>query len=391
MTSIKQFSSTDPAAPVLSGTAGALAAILKAYLVDGRGASAVQGINVAAGMATATYASAHPFAVGSIALFAGATAAALNGEQRIVTRTANSVTFSAPGVVDGSATGSITSKLAPAGWQQLFAGASPANVLCIKSGDVAATGNALRIDDTGQLSARLVGYEAMTDASTGVGPFPTAELQSGGQYWHKSNAAGGDARPWRLISDGRTLYLWVSMHSSGQDRGQLLSFGDLLASKAADAWATVLGGMEPSINTSVSQEGCAGYGQVAIAARSVFVIARSYTGVGGARAAKKVAAFNTTLGYSGSNVYNGDSLVYPNPADNSLRLTPVEVVENGTLRGVLPGVYHCPQRVLGFFATGDLVQGTGLFANDTFMALAVGPQQGGTPGVVFIKLTGSWR
>ena len=36
------------------------------------------------GMKTATYASAHPFAVGSIALFSGATPAALNAEQRIL-------------------------------------------------------------------------------------------------------------------------------------------------------------------------------------------------------------------------------------------------------------------------------------------------------------------
>ena len=391
MTSIKQFSSTDPGAPVLSGTAGALAAILKAYLVDGRGASAVQGITVAGGMATAAYASAHPFAVGSIALFAGATPLALNGEQRIVSRTANSVTFLAPGVIDGPATGSITSKLAPAGWQQLFAGASPANVLCIKSAHAAATGNALRIEDADPLSARLVGYEAMSDASTGVGPFPTPAQQAGGQYWHKSNAAGGDARPWRLISDGRALHLWVSMHSSGQDRGQLLSFGDLLAAKAGDSWATILGGMEPITNSSVSQEGCTGYGQPTIAARSVFVIARSHSGVGGSRPVKKIAAFNTAAGYSGSTVYNSDGLSYPNPADNSLRLTPVEVVESGSLRGLIPGVYHCPQRLVGFFATGDLVQGTGAFAEDTFMALAVGPQYGGNPGVVFIKLTGSWR
>lgn len=390
MTSIKQFSSTDPGAPTLSGTAGALAAILKAYLVDGRGASAVQGITVAGGIATATYASAHPFAVGSMALFAGATPAPLNGEHRILTAATNSVTFSAPGVADGAATGSITSKLAPAGWQQLFAGASPANVLCIKSADPAATGNVLRIDDAAQVSARLVGYEAMTDASTGVGLFPTAAQQLGGQYWHKSDSASAAARPWRLISDGRMLHLWVSMHSSGQDRGQLLSFGDLRASKAGDAWATILGGMEPSQNTSAAQEGCTGYGQPTIAARPVFVIARSYTGVGGSRPAKKIAAFNTSAGYSGGTAYNGDGLLYPNAGDNSLRLTSVEVVENGTLRGAIPGVYHCPQKLVGFFSTGDLVQGTGAFSEDTFMALAVGPQYGGAPGVVFIKLTGSW-
>ena len=117
-TSVKVFASTDPGALVLSGTAGALSTLLKTYLVDGRGSGAVATLAVAAGIATATYSAGHPFAEGSVGEFAGATPSGLNGQKRILSVATNSVTFDATGVADGAATGSITSKLASAGWQQ---------------------------------------------------------------------------------------------------------------------------------------------------------------------------------------------------------------------------------------------------------------------------------
>ena len=46
------FDSTMTGAPVLSGTAGALRAVLKACMVDGFGAGAVATLTVAAGIAT---------------------------------------------------------------------------------------------------------------------------------------------------------------------------------------------------------------------------------------------------------------------------------------------------------------------------------------------------
>ena len=68
------FDSSMTGAPVLSGTAGALRAVLKACMVDGFGAGAVATLTVAAGTATASFAGAHPYSVGTIAQVAGATA-----------------------------------------------------------------------------------------------------------------------------------------------------------------------------------------------------------------------------------------------------------------------------------------------------------------------------
>ena len=96
-TSVKTFASTDPGASALSGSAGSQLAIVKTCLVDGRGAGAVATLVVVAGIATANYAAGHPFAVGSVGLFAGATPVELNGEKRILSVSTNAVTFAAPG------------------------------------------------------------------------------------------------------------------------------------------------------------------------------------------------------------------------------------------------------------------------------------------------------
>ena len=78
------FDSSQPGAPVLSGAVGALRAVVKACAVDGFGAGAVASLTVASGVATATYAGAHPFKAGHVAQYAGATPAALNGNKVIL-------------------------------------------------------------------------------------------------------------------------------------------------------------------------------------------------------------------------------------------------------------------------------------------------------------------
>ena len=188
------FDSSQPGAPVLSGTAGALRTLLKACLVDGFGAGAVATLTVSGGIATATYAGAHPFKVGYVAQFAGATPAGLNGDKVILSVTGTSVTFAAPGVPDGAATGTITSKAAPAGWQELFAGAL-ANVIALKPSVVEATGCVLRIADTTTRTARIVGYESMSNINTGAGKFPTEAQFAGGLYLPKSDQSTSMERP----------------------------------------------------------------------------------------------------------------------------------------------------------------------------------------------------
>ncbi len=383
-TSVKVFASTDPGALVLSGTAGALSTLLKTYLVDGRGSGAVATLNVTAGVATASYGAGHPFAVGSVGEFAGATPSGLNGQKRILSVATNSVTFAAPGIADGAATGSITSKLASAGWQQVF---SATNITCLKPTVPEATGCVLRVDDTGTLNARVRAFEAMTDVSTGVGPTPLESQLAGGMYWPKSGVASTLARTCYLVADERGFYLAVA--PAGSDRYTLLYGGDLASLKSGDAYGYLLtGNQDDQTNTSSVPDGCVGYSHRS--ARTGAYLVRSHTAIGQSTAVQRLGAHHngsTADVYAGTAGYSVGT--YPNGPNNGLMTGALELHALG-IRGTLPGLLHPVQDCGNAFATGAIVDGTGDLAGRRLMAIRTGPPAGGTVGTVFIDITGPW-
>lgn len=390
-TSVKTFSSTDPGALVLSGTPGSLLAILKTYLVDGRGAGSVQGITVAGGVATATYATGHPFAVNSIGLFAGAVPAGLNGEQRILTTAANSVTFAAPGVPDGVATGSMTSKLAAAGWAELFAGTVP-NVGVFKSPDVMGTGMHLRVDDTGTTVGRVMGYEQMTAASSGVGSFPTAAQISGGGYWPKSDAANSTARAWTLFADSRKFYMHFVPYSTtaGVVGGVTFGFGDDLATRpGGDPYACSLASSFQSAIASMSA------GAFDAPAVQTIALPRAFTGLGSSSLHAAYPYTGNAVAVSGADSTLG---AFPSEVDGGLRLSKrFLIMTGGSPRCDLPGLYHVPQSgALSSFARGATIPGTGALAGRKLMSLNSTSSIGSAStqlntGVTFVDITGPWR
>ena len=381
------FDSSQPGAPVLSGTAGALRTLLKACLVDGFGAGAVATLTVSGGIATATYAGAHPFKVGYVAQFAGATPAGLNGNKVILSATGTSVTFAAPGVPDGAATGTITSKAAPAGWQELFAGALT-NVIALKPSVVEATGCVLRVDDTDTINARVRAYEAMSDISTGLGVLPLESQLAGGLFWPKSGTANTTARPWVLVADERGFYLAVA--PQGGDRYTLLCAGDLASLKSGDAYGYLVTGnqVDQTAATTVP-DGCCGYSHRS--ARSGAYLARAHTGIGQALAVQRIGAHHNGVSsdaYAGTAGYGWGA--YPNGPNNGLLTASLEVFGLG-VRGSLPGLLHPVQDLGGAFASGAIVGGTDDLAGRQLMALRVAPPADSiAAGTVFIDLTGPW-
>lgn len=381
------FDSSMTGAPVLSGTAGALRAVLKACLVDGFGAGAVATLTVAAGIATASFAGAHPYRIGTIAQFGGATPAGLNGQKRILTTTASAVTFDATGVADGAATGTITHKVAAAGWQEMFAG-SVTNVLCLKPTVVEATGCVLRIDDTGTTNARVRAYEAMTDASTGTGPTPLESQLAGGLYWPKSSVANATARPWIVIADGRGVYL--AGDPTGTGRYTLTYSGDIASLKSGDAYGYLLtGNQSDQAAASTVPDGCCGYS--GRSARGGAYLVRAHTAIGQAIAAQRLGAHHngaTADVYAGTPGYSIGT--YPNGPNNGLMTGALELHALG-IRGTLPGLLHPVQDLGNAFSTGAIVDGTDDLAGRRLMAIRTAPPAGAVvAGTVFIDVTGPW-
>ena len=384
----KLFTSDMPGAPVLSGTAGSLIAVLDAVLVNGFGLVSVTGLAVTGGIATATVSVGHSLRVDSVGLIAGAAPAGLNGEKRILSIAGNSFTFDATGIADQTATGTITAKVAPAGWTKAFSGT---NLAAYKITSPEGTGFYLRVDDTGATVARVRGYETMSDVNTGTGPFPTtADFAGSGLWWSKSNTADASARPWRIAADDRGFYYFPKQHTSFEHQGNY--FGDILSLKSNDPYACVLRG-------NVSDKSAATGGTfgddlgMADSSRSYggLYIARAANTLGGAANIYSAPVIDTTL--VATHVTGAVGFAYPAPVDNGLMLTPVVLHNTLGFRGYLPGIRYSPQVVNSAFNSGDVVAGSGDMAGKKVTAVRMGnlistPSQ---CGMVFIDHTSDWR
>ncbi|SIQ96675.1 hypothetical protein SAMN05421829_108170 [Aromatoleum tolulyticum] len=320
---VRSYNSTMPNGPQLPGTAGSLVALLKACLVDGFDTRSVNSISVSGGIATATISAGNPFAANDVIRIAGATGAlsALNGDWRLSSGAATTVTFDVGSMPDGSATGTMTALRAPAGWVQAF---SATNKAAFKSGDVTATGKLLRLDDSAATYARVIGYETMSDVDSGTGPFPTEVQQAGGGYWGKSSVSGATVRAWRIRADA--LGFEISVQYDGTN-WITAWFGDLIREFPTDEAAVLL---TCGASATVSNMGLLPL----FGATSGHFMPRAWTQAAGAIQARKFGHPNSSAGAG----YAG--LDYPAPGSGLLYATPIEVWESGAvLRGVLPGLY----------------------------------------------------
>lgn len=391
-TAVKYFHSAQTGAPVLNGVAGSLIGVLDACLKDGFGLKTADSVVVANGIATVSISTGHSFEVDSVALVAGATPAGLNGEKTVLSATTNTFTFDATGIVDQTATGTITVKMAPAGWDKPFSGT---NLAVYRSPNVLGTRNWLRVDDTATQNGRVVGYESMTDVNTGVGAFPTAAQISGGAYWPKANGANATARPWLVIADDRTFYLWVNTGTTNTFvSGILFGFGDFRSNKSGDAYATFIAAATTDISaTNTANSQTLAYVDAAGDTLLSMWVPRSYTSIGGsAQVSRKAESYNNSDTYSG----NTPTIIYPNGPDNGLLLSRTLVMEAAPLcvRGVIPGLMFVPHQFgASVFATRDKISGQGSLSGRKLIAIKNDGNPSGTTitsVTSFIDITGPW-
>lgn len=396
-TSVKFITENMPGAPVLSGTAGTLISVLDALLVTGFGLRTATSVTVASGVATVTLASNAQNAnlLHSVILVDGVAApmADLNGEQRVTAATSTTLQF-ATAVADGTATGTITIKSAPAGWEKLYSGTNKA---VYRSTDVQSAKHYLRVDDTGTTSARVVGYETMTDVDSGVAPFPTGTQMSGGGYWWKSIAANATARGYFFAADPRMLL--AAPRPSGE--GAALSanvrgFGDPIAlAPSGDAWATLLSYAGSSYSSSFDV--CAYSGSILAPSngQSGACFPRAFSGLGSAVFCRPVNEAGETYQISGRHAAGfGPG---PSSIDGQIKLARVlisESVSYSATRCVVPGVFIVPQLVAdGAFSPGAVIDGSGALVGRRLLSVITSTSASTTTslGVAFIDITGPWR
>lgn len=380
-TSIKYLHSGMTGAPSMTGAGGTLIAVLDACLVNGFGTGTVDSIVIAGGIATVTRASGHPFEVDSVAEIAGATVSggSINGQQKVLTvANVNTYTFDATGLANQTATGTITHKVAALGWSKVFSGT---NLAAYRSPNVAGTGVYLRVDDNNAMDARVVGYETMTDISTGAGPFPTTAQVSGGGYWPKADAATGAVRRWVVYGDDRFFYFFPLWSNAG-NYGALYGFGDPVSFKSPDPYQAIIQ-LGTSNVASGSSPGSDLYSSRTDTAGGLF-ICRGVSGLGGSVPAYPYVASP----FPAANIRSGNGgMLFPSPADNGLYLSPMTTIANSCVRARLPGLYHSPQQLGGIntFALNSRVQSVVNLPGRTLRALS---HEG---GVGFVDVTGPIR
>ncbi|WP_454752064.1 hypothetical protein [Cupriavidus necator] len=398
-TSVKNYNSSSASAPVLTGLAGSLIALLDAVLVNGYGLKTLDQLVVAANVALCTVSAGHGYFSNQVVTIAGATPAGLNGDVRITVLSATTFRFSTTGISDQTATGTITAKIAPLGWTKPF---STTNIAAYKSGDPQATGMYLRVDDTQIVTARharVVGCETMADINNFTGQFPTTAQVNGGQWWPKSSTADAVARNWFIIGDERCFFLAMAPHPTNPINGSVLIFaGDILPQGGLDQYHFLLSGftsdvsgygsgaLTPCMSTAAPSGATSGY------------FARLNSQLGGSTLANRSGAMCWGTDYSGSASYSGGALPsFPNPIDGGILVSPVFLLEGaGTLRGLrgtCPGMYHLP--VAGSntaFTHLDLVTGVDTLPGKVLLAFRTGnPAQASTGGCLLFDILGPWR
>ena len=120
------FSSTQLGAEQMTGiknSEGQFLTVLDSVLITGYNTQAVASITNTATNVKLTYAAAHGYSLGQLVLVAGATDANLNGRHRVIAKTELTITIDAIDVA--VLTGTITTNVAPLGWQSIFGSTTP--------------------------------------------------------------------------------------------------------------------------------------------------------------------------------------------------------------------------------------------------------------------------
>ena len=389
--------------PQLSGTSGALIAVLDACLITGFGTVSVTSLTVADGVATATVSAGNSFNPHHIILIEGASDPALNGRHRVLLDDNSSTSFSfKTTAANGPASGTISAKYAPVpGWEKPFSATNKAVYR-------ATTGNRFyyRVDDSlpEKYVAEIRGYETMASVDVGEAPFPLLGRVS---TIEKSNGANATGKYWDLVADCRAVMFGaqqIPAIGAVPYATPARYFGEMVPlAPNGDAWCSaVISSTEKNTNMSLHNGGSIFYSYRGTSVGYSGTVARGVSGVGGTIDAQCMAVFGNKGG-----VVSGQDAVFgpaPSAVDGQLYLSPVYLAEGsaGPARAVVPGAQYVPHTgvndMLGVRST--ITPAAGPLAGRQLLALCCSSSSSGAPGSnssnsssgrYLMDITGPWR
>ncbi len=320
-----------------------------------------------------------------------------------------------------------------AGWTIAYTGTNLRQYAMAAGG----TGCQLYINDTGPgagaaREARINGFKTGTAIGTGTGQFPSTgqmTAPSGAVVVRKSTTADSTARPWTIIADGNTLYMFIE---TGDNTAPFAAipwmFGDFFSYSSTDTSnCIIIGRTIENIGVFTTQNiytdaGWAEHFSNLSAMTTTGLtntlgghyVCASYTNTGGSVPVGKhsdqtkmgsqhngTCMFTGYLGYASTGSSNTGltwftGFNYPNFPDSGLYMAPIYIHHNGFVRGYFKGLW-CPlqHHPLShndtFSATGSL-NGKSMVVQDT-PVLANNTQSSGlsfATGQIFIEYSDTW-
>ena len=334
----KEFYYGQSSVPQMAGTAGYMISILDAFLVTGFNTKNVSSISVTSNVATVTTSIAHDYEIGNIIVFSGANESIFNDEFEIVSiPSTTTFTFDITTALT-AASGTITCKVAPLGWEKSFSGTNKA---VYRSLDPTTNQFYLRVDDTNTLYSAVTVYETMSSVDAGTGASAT-------KYWKKSTTANTTSMPWHAIGNKKVFYFFSDWHPTYTLQPAGYAFGWFPSFKSGDGYNTLLIGHDVSApSTPVNNQD---FAKIGVSAETEGqVISRSYSQIGSYISFYKLAGvgLHTAMGYD-------SAFQFPNPVDNGIHLFPVYIYEtSNNLRGKLAGVLTPNEYTNGAFYSRD--------------------------------------
>jgi hypothetical protein len=423
---VKYYANTMQGAPQLTNDWGCMTALLDAVLVTGFNLKTIETLTSDAGVATANIPAGHLYWVGQVLTISGADQNEYNGEVRVIAVTTSTFTYAITGTSVSPATGaSITSKVAPLGWEIAF---TATNKRAYRSKNVLSNRPYLRVDDscdpayttTYAKKAKVTMAQGMSDIDTFVGaraPFDSAyptrnEVATGsgaGVYdgWYKWYYARSDGnaydhygasvfnRPWTLVGDDRGFYIFNDTWSSGGLGGKC--FTDFESYRSADGFNTLLCAQEAYNYASIPSSSYDSEGYQSSDWRSRFprtldgvgkILMRSYLQIGN-NVNPSFTSLNTNNGQTTSGYSTGIS--WPNGPDYSMILHPTLLRESSHLRGRMPGMFWVHNDSPSFNHL-DTISGVAGYPGRTFLLLKVahGVSSGNYTATLAFDITGPW-
>jgi len=423
---VKYYANTMQGAPQLTNDWGCMTALLDAVLVTGFNLKTIETLTSDAGVATANIPAGHLYWVGQVLAISGADQSEYNGEVRVVAVTTSTFTYAITGTPVSPATGaSITSKVAPLGWEIAF---TATNKRAYRSKNVLSNRPYLRVDDsldpayttTYAKKAKVTMAQGMSDIDTFVGaraPFDSANpsqnegasgsgntVVDGWYKWYYARAGGnghdeyGPAvynRPWAVVGDDRGFYIFNEGGDSGGLGGKC--FTDFESYRSADGFNTILCAQDAYLGANAYASQLDSEGYQSSDWRSRFprtldgtgkILMRSYLQIGN-NVNPSFTSLNTNNGQTTSGYSTGIS--WPNGPDYSMILHPTLLRETSHLRGRMPGMFWVHNDSPSFNHL-DTISGVAGYPGRTFLLLKVahGVSSGNYTATLAYDITGPW-